>query len=594
MQSLFLVSKSFTQKQTGSLLFAFGISQVVFMTPFGFLMDRTTGKQKLRILIGAGISCSVLTVLTAMLADSGSMGTMVVIKILQGAATAFQPPGLNSITLGIVGATGFTRQVSRNIMMRHVGTAMFVAIASLMAYVLYPNIGALFAVSLLFCGGFVYNLRRIKPQQIDTDAARGLIERSKTMEEYELADETNEALWKALQEKRLQESQNVELSYRGGRESGSSAKSNGSGDGGCCVSLGPMASQPIGADSGYVPPTPTDTNARSSVNWYDSRTSLGIDSTDSFGGIGSTPLRNNCSTLRKDDTPDADNTTVQAIQQPKLDFRAASSERILEASERIREAISPIVAVINREMLLFCGIVFGFHLANSAVLPLVMHAVQLEDPQSGVLLSGLCILVAQSVMMVMSKIVGDYSPFWGRKKLFLICLFSTPIRCFVLSTLTAEEGRVASAYGRHICKALILSTQLFDAVGSGIFGTLYILITNDLSIGTGRFSLLLGIATAAMCLGCTFSSAIGAVLAEDFGYDIAFNVLGLIALVPAFVCLFNMPETLPDYVRPKKKKKRRRKLADILKMLNLGTGDSPPAATNAYQPSPTRKQFELV
>lgn len=504
------------------------------------------------------------------------MRTMYVLKILQGAFTAFQPPGLNSITLGIVGAPGFTRQVSRNIMMRHIGTALFVAIASLLAYLLYPNIGALFAVSLLFCAGLVYHLRRIKPEQIDTDAARGLIERSKTMDEYELADETNEALWRALQEKRVSETVNVELSYHGDERGGSD-----------CIDL-------CHAGRGYVPPSTIPT-----VQFTDSTGgSSDSDDKEQLGEqLGETPQTYNGAARSRADAAAADNTTLKAIQQPRLDFRAASSGRIFEASERIREAINPIVAVLNRELLMFCGIVFGFHLSNSAVLPLVMQSVQLEDPQSGVLLSGLCILVAQSVMMVMSKIVGDYSPYWGRKKLFLICLFSLPVRCFVLSTLTTEEERVASAYGRHICKILILSTQLFDAVGSGIFGTLYILITNDLSRGTGRFSLLLGITTASMCLGCTFSSAIGGVLAQDFGDEIAFNVLGLIALIPAFVCLFNMPETLPDYVRPEKKKKRRRKLKDILRVLRRGSNPfkTPEGSPDNASIEPSRRtKLELV
>ena len=579
MQSVLLMSQHFTQKEIGALLFAFGISQVVFMAPAGFVMDKLSGSQKLHLVIAAGTMCSIITVLTAILAGNRSMTTQFILKVLQGACTAIQPPGLNSITLGIVGAPGFTRQVARNTMMRHIGSAINVGLGSLLAYFLYPSVGPLFVVSPLFCVGLIYYIRRVKPEQIDADAARALIEHSSTMDEYALADATGEALWKALQEKRMAETNNVEIT-RGGLAD--------------CITLGGSFRTPNTTPREYIPPstdgmeTPVASSAfEFGPRSYNEPRRRSIEPEIDWD---ETPQAYNLSKRQKNDSPDGDNTTLGVSQTPALGFHATASERIFEASEAIREAINPIVAIFSKDVLLFCGIVFGFHLSNSAVLPLVMRQVQLYDAQSSVLLSGLCILLAQSLMMIMSKLVGDYSPRWGRKKLFLICLFSLPVRCFILSTLTTEEDRVASALGRHICKVLILSTQLFDAIGAGIFGTLYVLITNDLSRGTGRFSFLLGIVSAFMCLGCTFSSVIGAILAEDFGVDIALNVLGLISLVPAFVCMFHFPETLIQTRR--KKKKRRQRIANLLTALR--SGNNPFATRTSQEALRPQKQFELV
>ena len=583
MQSVLLMSQHFTQKEIGALLFAFGISQVVFMAPIGFVMDKLSGSQKLHLVVAAGTMCSIITVLTAILAGNRSMRSQFILKVLQGACTAIQPPGLNSITLGIVGAPGFTRQVARNSMMRHIGSAINVGLGSLLAYFLYPSVGPLFVVSPLFCVFLVYYIRRIKPEQIDTDAARALIEHSSTMDEYEVADATGEALWKALQEKRMAEANNVEMSHSG---------TGGVGD---CITLGGSFGTPNTSPTEYVPPSAEDLETPVASSAFDFRPRSYNEprrrSIQPEIDWDETPQAYNLSKRQMDGTPDADNTTLGVSQTPALGFRATASEHIIEASEAIREAINPIVAIFSRDVLMFCGIVFGFHLSNSAVLPLVMRQVQLYDAQSSVLLSGLCILLAQSIMMIMSKLVGDFSPYWGRKKLFLICLFSLPVRCFILSTLTTEEDRVASALGRHICKVLILSTQLFDAIGAGIFGTLYILITNDLSRGTGRFSFLLGIVSAFMCLGCTFSSAIGAILAEDFGVDIALNVLGLISLVPAFLCMFRFPETLIQS-RRRKKKNRRQRIANLL--MALRRGNNPFASRTSQEALRPQKQFELV
>ena len=99
MQSAFLiVSKSYTEKQAGILFFVFGISQFIFQTPAGYIMDYTDWK--VGWLAFASISTTLLTLLTATTATEygGNIGWMIFLKFLQGGVTALIPPGLNSIT----------------------------------------------------------------------------------------------------------------------------------------------------------------------------------------------------------------------------------------------------------------------------------------------------------------------------------------------------------------------------------------------------------------------------------------------------------------------------------------------------------------
>lgn len=72
----------------------------------------------------------------------------------------------------------------------------------------------------------------------------------------------------------------------------------------------------------------------------------------------------------------------------------------------------------------------------------------------------------------------------------------------------------------------------------------YVLVSSDLSAGTGRFSLTLGLTTASASIGGTVSGYLGEALAEDYGYENAFFILMFMALVPALAYLFFMPETL--------------------------------------------------
>jgi len=148
-------------------------------------------------------------------------------------------------------------------------------------------------------------------------------------------------------------------------------------------------------------------------------------------------------------------------------------------------------------------------------------------------------------MVVAAKICGDYSGKFGRKILFLIGLFIVSLRCLIILGLL----HLRDVFPSTLVEGLILSTQIFDGVGAGIFGTMYILVTSDISGGSGRFSMTLGITSAAMSIGGTVSGYLGEYLADEFGYNKAFLTLGALSLIPAFLYLLAMPETLPDYAR---------------------------------------------
>jgi MFS family permease len=150
-------------------------------------------------------------------------------------------------------------------------------------------------------------------------------------------------------------------------------------------------------------------------------------------------------------------------------------------------------------------------------------------------------------MVMSAKICGKYSAIHGRKALFLIGLFTVPIRCLLLfGMLILWEDSIQSSL---LIQIVILSTQILDGIGAGTFGTMYILVTSDISGGTGRFSLILGMTTAAMSIGGTVSGYLGEALAEDLGYKPTFFILAVMSAVPALIYLVFMPETLPDMAK---------------------------------------------
>jgi len=434
MQSAFLiVSKHYSEKQAGILFFVFGMSQFLFQTPAGYIMDYTD--RKVHWLALASVVTTALTLLTATTAKEygANLGFMVFIKFLQGGVTALIPPGLNSITQGIVGSVGMTKQVSNNEMRNHFGTAIIVLTGSLIAFFTYPDIGTLFIVSPIACVGVIYFLLKIRPEDIDHDAARGL----------KLTSDTPD-------------------------------------DGKTAVSAQYKLTSPDGGAK--------------------------LDNTPSF----------------------------------KFGFGQQNQEA--DATNAVPHAATPFDVLRDTTLLIFIIIVFLFHTSNGTVLPLVMQTLAIGEGRTGILMSGLCIIVAQIFMVASAKICGDYSGKWGRKSLFLIGLFSVPVRCFILYVLSGIKNSQEET--SVFLSVVILSTQILDGVGAGVFGTMYILVTSDISGGTGRFSLTLGLTTAAMSIGGTVSGYLGQALAQDMGYQKAFSILGVLSLVPALGYLVFMPETL--------------------------------------------------
>jgi hypothetical protein len=335
-----------------------------------------------------------------------------------------------------------TQQVATNEMMNHLGTAILVQIGSVVAFFLYPSIGLLFVVSPISCVFFLYFLNKIKPEDIDHDAARGL-------------------------------------------------KSEAHSDEKC-------------TKESYVPPGETAV-------------------------VAEVPAESVSSTKK------------QLHNKPSFVFGLGGGDASESGNCNAPKADTPLQVLRDPILLIFILVCFLFHLSNGTVLPLVMQTLAIGNGGVGILMSGMCISVAQVVMVMAAKICGTYSGQYGRKWLFLIGLAIVPIRCAILGGLLMLKGDGDATLW---WQAITLSTQILDGVGAGTFGTMYILVTSDISGGTGRFGLTLGLTTAAMSIGGTVSGYLGQALAEDYGYLKAFWILCGLSVIPAALYFFCMPETL--------------------------------------------------
>lgn len=184
----------------------------------------------------------------------------------------------------------------------------------------------------------------------------------------------------------------------------------------------------------------------------------------------------------------------------------------------------------SKDIIIFTIAICLFHFANAALLPMVGEKLALGHQSASTLFMSAYIVTAQFVMIFMAILVGKKADSWGRKPIFLIAFIVLPIRAILFS---ATNNPI-----------LLVSGQVLDGIGAGIFGALFFIVIADLTKGTGRYNVAQGAISTIMNLGVSLSTAVAGTIIVTFGYTISFLSLAFFAICGLLIFLFLMPETL--------------------------------------------------
>jgi MFS family permease len=191
--------------------------------------------------------------------------------------------------------------------------------------------------------------------------------------------------------------------------------------------------------------------------------------------------------------------------------------------------IRPGALMQNRPLLIFAGCILLFHLANSAMLPLMAGVITMRSSGWAALLIAACIVAPQFVVAALSPWIGTRARIWGRRPLLLIGFAALPIRGLLFATVTNPS--------------LVVVVQVLDGVTAAVFAVMVPLIIADLTRGTGHFNLGQGIIGTATGIGASLSASLAGQVTDHFGSSAAFTGLALIAVVGLLAVYFLMPET---------------------------------------------------
>ena len=197
----------------------------------------------------------------------------------------------------------------------------------------------------------------------------------------------------------------------------------------------------------------------------------------------------------------------------------------------VKPATRPGTLMQNRSLLIFAGCLLLFHLANSAMLPLMGSVVTMKSARWATLVIAACIVVPQLVVAALSPWIGARAQIWGRRPLLLIGFAALPIRGLLFASVTDPT--------------VLLAVQLLDGVTAAIFAVLVPLVVADLTRGTGHFNLGQGILGTATGIGASLSATLAGYVSDRFGSPAAFASLAVIAFLGFALTWRLMPETRP-------------------------------------------------
>ena len=188
--------------------------------------------------------------------------------------------------------------------------------------------------------------------------------------------------------------------------------------------------------------------------------------------------------------------------------------------------------LVNRRLLIFAGCILIFQLANAAMLPLMGSIWAIRSSEWAPMLIGVSTVVPQLIVAGFAPSIGRLSDSLGRRPMLYLCFAALAARGVLFALVTGSY--------------LVVVAQVLDGILAAILGVTLPLIVADITRGTGRFNLGLGIVGSAVGIGAALSTTLAGYTIDHFGSSVAFCSLAFIALCGLALVWLLLPETRPE------------------------------------------------
>ncbi len=186
----------------------------------------------------------------------------------------------------------------------------------------------------------------------------------------------------------------------------------------------------------------------------------------------------------------------------------------------------------NPALVLFIAATVLFQLADASVLPMIgENLATSRGGHAALWMSGL-VVVPQVVVAALAPWVGFHSEKRGRRPLLLIGFGLEPLRALLLAGSAAYPALVAA--------------QFLSGVTGAIIGVLTVIVVADLTAGTGRFNLAIGVLGALGGVAASISTTITGYIFQMLGPHLGYLPLAAVAALATAVVWVFLAESKPE------------------------------------------------
>jgi MFS family permease len=184
---------------------------------------------------------------------------------------------------------------------------------------------------------------------------------------------------------------------------------------------------------------------------------------------------------------------------------------------------------LDRRLLIFTVCIVLYFVSSAALLPGVAVRVTRLHPELATLIVAATMLLPQAIVAIISPWVGRTAERSGRRPMLLLGWGLLP-----LQSLLFAVG--SDLFVLTICLVL-------NGISGAVFGVMMTVVAGDITRGTGRFNLTLGVLGAAISVGAALSTSFAGVAAAAFGGEMTYLGFAFAGLCGLLLVWFDMPET---------------------------------------------------
>lgn len=185
--------------------------------------------------------------------------------------------------------------------------------------------------------------------------------------------------------------------------------------------------------------------------------------------------------------------------------------------------------VEDRRLMVFFACALLFHLSNAGMLPLAGGEATKQAGSVANLIIAACIVAPQAVVALLSPWAGRAAQERGRRFVLMVGWGALPVRGVLLALLPSPY--------------MLIAIQTLSGISAAVFGVMLPLIAADLTRGTGRFNLCMGVIGLAVFIGASLSTTLAGWMADALGESAAFMGLALAGALGTALVWLAMPET---------------------------------------------------